>query len=188
VNYKSGKVKLFSTFFRKANRSLTIRDQNVLYSKNVKRLDPVEVHIQLETKRLLDENAVLKSWVRSNENPTCVVCGKPIPHASIQRLLRAFLWDSKECFVKKPKKVIALEKFFDSDILDILKNTTRKFQNISMQAEYLNVSMPYIYNLIHKYWGQDHTKFFSEFAIGKRKLTYLNKLKNRKRLQYPPTD
>ncbi len=137
-------------------------------------LDPVEVHIQVEILRLREENVTLKNWVRDgNDTPRCCVCGKPIPNISIQRMLRTFLWDSRECFTKKPKKIMALEQAYGVDIVEVLKITTRRYQNIHAQCEALQISIPYLYNIIKKYCGQDYIAFFADNGTGKRRETYL---------------
>jgi len=152
-------------------------------------IDPIEAHIQLEILRLQKENAALKNWVRDNKDvPRCCVCGKQILNVSIQRLLRTFLWDSQACFRKKPRKVVILETAYGVDIQDVLKTTTKRYKNIQAQCDAIDVSIPYLYVLVKKYCGEDYVKFFAENAIGKRRETYLKKLRNRQQKKYPPRD
>jgi len=68
--------------------------------------DVVEQHIEYAIKQFKFENDLLKKWIKSGrEILTCVVCGKPIENVSIQRMLRPYLWDCRECFQKKPRKI-----------------------------------------------------------------------------------
>jgi hypothetical protein len=149
-------------------------------------IDPIEAHIQLETALLQAENEKLKTWVKeSKTQPTCCVCGAPISNVSVQRMLRTFLWHSRECFRHKPKKIIALERAFGCDIVEVLKITTRRYQNIQAQCSALDISIPYLYMIIRKYCGSDYIGFFVKNSIGKRKETYQKKC-NSNKLTYPP--
>lgn len=140
--------------------------------------DVVERHIQDCLCRLKRENALLQQWVRSERGDlTCAVCGKPIINVSVQRMLRPYLWDCRECFQKKPRKIIALEHQFDMDIIDILKETTRRYGNIKAQCNALGISIPYFYSIIEKYCGPDYLAFMAKNAVGKRKDTYAKKYK-----------
>jgi len=139
--------------------------------------DVVEKHIGSELARLQFENALLKGWIKSGQEVrTCVVCGKPINNISIQRMLRPYLWDCRECFQKKPRKIISLEHDFTLDILDILKETTRLYGNIKAQCGALGISIPYFYSIIDKYCGEHFVSFMAKYATGKRKETYAKKL------------
>jgi len=139
--------------------------------------DVVEMHIESELKRLKFENDLLKKWIKSGrEILACAVCGKPIENVSIQRMLRPYLWDCRECFQKKPRKIISLEHDFNMDILDILKETTRLYGNIKAQCGALGISIPYFYSIIYKYGSESHVAFMAKYATGKRKETYAKKL------------
>lgn len=159
-------------------------------TKSKREIDPVEAHLQIEAARLREENATLKKWIRDGrEVPRCCVCGKPIVNVSIQRLLRTFLWDCRECFRKRPGKIMELEQSYGMDIVDVLKLTTRKYKNINAQCQALDVSIPYLYSIIKKYCNKDYTEFFAENSVGRRRETYVKKLKKRKRKKhkkYPP--
>jgi len=144
----------------------------MVYSKDV-----VEKHIESEIHRLKFENDLLKKWIKSGrEVLTCVVCGKPIENVSIQRMLRPYLWDCRECFQKKPRKIISLEHDFTMDILEILKETTRLYGNIKAQCGALGISIPYFYSIVDKYCGEHYIAFMAKYATGKRKDTYAKKL------------
>lgn len=150
------------------------------------KIDPVEAHIQLEMALLNKENEKLKTWIRENKaQPICCVCGAPIKNVSIQRMLRTFLWHSRACFRFKPKKIIALERAFGCDIVDVLRITTRRYQNIQAQCNALDISIPYLYMIVRKYCGLDYINFFVKNAIGKRRETYQKKQKIEK-FEYPP--
>lgn len=139
--------------------------------------DIIEEHIKLELLRLKQENTLLKNWILSGKvNPVCVVCGKPIESASLQRLARPHLWHNRECFQDKPRKIIALEHKYQLDIVDILKETTKHYGNIKAQCGALGVSIPYFYQIIKKYCKQNRVEFMAEHAIGKRKELYLKKI------------
>jgi hypothetical protein len=139
--------------------------------------DVVEQHIGSEIKRLKFENDLLKKWIKSGrEILSCAVCGKPIENVSIQRMLRPYLWDCRECFQKKPRKIISLEHDFNMDILEILKETTRLYGNIKAQCGALGISIPYFYSIVDKYCGEHYIAFMAKYATGKRKDTYAKKL------------
>jgi hypothetical protein len=139
--------------------------------------DPVEKHIEKVIRRLVSENALLQAWIKSgSKERVCAVCGKPIPNVSIQRLLRPYLWDCRECFQEKPRKIVALEDKFDMDIVDVLKETTKQYGNIKAQCSALGISIPYFYSIVTKYCGKDYVAFMAKHASGKRKETYAKKL------------
>lgn len=139
--------------------------------------DLIEQHIDQEFERLRAENASLKNWIISGkEVPTCVVCGRPIENISIQRMSRAYLWHDRKCFQFKPRKIVALEQEYGMDIVDILKETTRKYGNIKAQCNALGISIPYLYSIIRKYVGMDFLKFMATNSVGARKVGYVNKL------------
>ncbi|MFA5132743.1 MAG: hypothetical protein WC444_05480 [Candidatus Paceibacterota bacterium] len=142
-------------------------------------IDTVEQHIVNETKRLFFENELLMDWIRSlNGVPRCAVCGKPVYNASIQRLLRPFHWDTRRCFEFKPRKIVALEKEYGMDIVEILKLTTEKYGKIKAQCQALNISPPYFYDIVKRYCG-DVVEFMAKHASGRRKQEYVDKLKLR---------
>jgi len=142
------------------------------------RVDAVETHIERKIKQLQLENALLKDWIREGlESRKCVVCGTQIENVSIQRMLRPYLWCSRECFQEKPRKIINLEHTFGEDIVQILKNTTRRYGNIKAQCGALGISIPYFYSIVEKYCGDDYILFMANSAAGKRKETYAKKLK-----------
>ena len=148
----------------------------MLYGKD----DIVEQHVESEIQRLREENELLRQWIKAGRAiPRCVVCGKIIENVSIQRMLRPYLWDCRECFQKKSRKIIALEQEFGLDIVDVLKETTRTYGNIKAQSQALNVSIPYFYHIVGKYTGPDFITFMAKHATGKRKETYLKKIKKR---------
>ena len=148
----------------------------MLYRKD----DLVEQHIEKELDRLKTENRSINEWIRSSkDSPKCVVCGKPIENVSIQRRTRPFLWCCRECFITKPRKIIYLEQEYGLDIVEILKETTRRYGNIKAQCEALRISIPYFYDIVVKYCGEDYIAFMAKYSTGKRKETYVNKLKNR---------
>jgi len=139
--------------------------------------DVVERHIESEINRLKFENDLLKKWIKSGQEVlACAVCGKPIENVSIQRMLRPYLWDCRECFQKKPRKIISLEHDFNMDILEILKETTRLYGNIKAQCGALGISIPYFYSIVDKYCGEHYIAFMAKYANGKRKDTYSKKL------------
>jgi hypothetical protein len=142
--------------------------------------DVVERYIESEIARLKFENDLLHDWIKSGrEKLTCAVCGKPIENVSMQRLLRPHLWDSRECFQHKPRKIIALEHKFGLDIVDILKDTTRQYGNIKAQCGALGISIPYFYSIVQKYCGENYVAFMATYASGKRKETYARKNKKK---------
>lgn len=139
--------------------------------------DTVEDHIVEEMERLRAENAALKNWIISGkELPTCVVCGKPIANISIQRMTRAHLWHDRKCFQYKPRKIIALEQEYGMDIVEILKETTRRYGNIKAQCNALGISIPYLYAIIRKYCGSKFVEFMAANSVGARKAGYMKKL------------
>ena len=145
---------------------------------NVANTDPVEIHIEETLGRLQVENRLLQDWIKSGrEVLTCAVCGKPIENVSIQRMLRPYLWDCRECFQQKPRKIISLEHRFGMDIVDILKETTRQYGNIKAQCGALSISIPYFYSIVGKYCGADYLAFMAKHAAGTRKDTYAKKHK-----------
>jgi len=139
--------------------------------------DVVERHIEFEINRLKFENDLLKTWIKSGQEVlSCAVCGKPIENVSIQRMLRPYLWDCRECFQQKPRKIISLEHDFNMDILEILKETTRLYGNIKAQCGALGISIPYFYSIVDKYCGEHFIVFMAKYSTGKRKDTYAKKL------------
>lgn len=138
--------------------------------------DAVEQHIIATVNRLQIENKWLQDWIKADrEVLSCAVCGKPIENVSIQRMLRPFLWDCRECFQKKPRKIISLERRFSMDIVEILKHTTKQYGNIKAQCSALGISIPYFYSIIAKYCGDNYVAFMARNAAGKRKETYAKK-------------
>jgi hypothetical protein len=95
-------------------------------------------------------------------------------------MLRPYLWDCRECFQEKPRKIISLEHRFGLDIVDILKETTRQYGNIKAQCGALGISIPYFYSIVAKYCGSDYIAFMARHAAGKRKDTYAKKYKKSK--------
>lgn len=144
-------------------------------------VDLVEEHILEEIKRLQEKNAILKRLVSGdNEDIYCAVCGEKVGSLSIQRKLRPILWHSKNCFQWKPRKIVRLERKYNKDIVEILKETTGKCGNIKSQCDVLDVSIPYLYFILKKYCGLDLVKFMAENGTGKRKQLYTKKLARRK--------
>jgi hypothetical protein len=75
--------------------------------------------------------------------------------------------------IKKTKMEKKIEaKFEDKDMEIILKETTRKHKNIVDQSLTLGVSIPYLYHLIRKYFG-DFTTFMLAHTKGKRRKRYI---------------
>jgi len=142
--------------------------------------DTIDNHILDEISNLEVENALLKNWIRSNaEKARCAACGEPIYQLSMQRMMRPFLWHSRKCFENKPGKIIALERDFGCDIVEILKETTKKCGNIRAQCHVLGVSIPYLYIIMNKYCG-DRIAFMAQHATGKRRELYAKKIAKRK--------
>jgi hypothetical protein len=141
-------------------------------------VDPVDLHILLEIKRLQDENSILREWIKlGRDEHLCVVCGKPIKNVSIQRKLRPYLWCSRKCFQFKPRKIISLEHEYQLTITDILRETTERYGEIRTQCEALDVSVPYFYHITRKYCG-DYHGFMAKYTTGKRRTSYAKKFKD----------
>jgi hypothetical protein len=139
--------------------------------------DIVEQHLCSYLRQLKKENELLLNWIKSGESiPTCPVCGKPIENVSVQRRLRPILWDSRECFQAKPRKIILLERQYGMDIVEVLKETTKRYGSIKAQSTALGISIPYFYSIIEKYCGKDIISFMAKYATGKRKETYQKKI------------
>jgi len=142
-------------------------------------IDPVDLHIRLEIRRLKTENNLLRSWIKAGINDhTCVVCNQQIKNVSLQRMLRPYLWCSRKCFQEKPRKIIALEHEYDLSITDILQQTTERYGEISAQCEALGVSVPYFYSIVREYCG-DYNAFMAKYSTGKRRVGYSKKYKDR---------
>ena len=141
--------------------------------------DIVEQHIEGELDNLSYENGLLKRWIRENAGEArCAVCGEKIFQLSMQRMTRPVLWHNRKCFEKKPGKIIALERDFGCDIIEILQETTRKCGNIRAQCHLLGISIPYLYIIIKKYGG-DRLEFMARNSAGKRKELYAKKVAKR---------
>ena len=139
--------------------------------------DTIEITILNELDRLKKENVLLKKLISSSfESVTCAVCGKPIENVSLQRMTRSALWHDRTCYQYKPRKIIKLEKEFGCDIVEILRETTRRCGNIKTQCQVLGLSIPYLYAVIKKYCGENHLEFMAKFSTGKRKELYAKKL------------
>lgn len=142
-------------------------------------IDPVDLHIMLEIRQLKTENNLLRTWIKAGTgNHACVVCGQVIKNVSIQRMLRPYLWCSRECFQQKPRKIIALEHEYEQSITEILKQTTERYGEISAQCEALGVSVPYFYAIVREYMG-DYNAFMAKYSTGKRRVGYSKKYKDR---------
>jgi hypothetical protein len=94
------------------------------------------------------------------------------------------LWHNRECFRTKPRKIITLERDFGCDIVEILKETTRKCGNVKAQCNLLDVSIPYLYQIIRKYCCKSGTaseveEFMAKNSSGKRKELYAKKVKRK---------
>ena len=139
--------------------------------------DIIEVSILKELERLKRENVLLKKLISSSfEQVTCSVCGKVIENVSIQRMTRPALWHDRACYQYKPRKIIKLEKEFGCDIVEVLKETTRRCGNIKTQIQVLDLSIPYLYAVIKKYCNTNHVEFMAKYSTGKRKELYVKKL------------
>ena len=143
-------------------------------------VDVVELHIHCMLFQLVSDNKELLHRLNNNAIGYCVVCGKAIENANLQRKTRDFLWCSRKCYSEKPRKIIALERRNGKSIQEILIETTKKYQNINSQQNALHVSTPYLYQIIRKYFGSDYLSFFAEHAIGKRQEVYARKIRQRK--------
>lgn len=142
--------------------------------------DIVELHVLNEIEKLKIENDLLKKWIKAGTDEIyCAVCGKKISSLSMQRMTRPILWHDRNCFQQKPRKIIKLESEFGINIVDILKETTRRCGNIKSQCDLLGVSIPYLYSIIKKYCGKDHMIFMAKHASGKRKELYSKKVLKR---------
>jgi len=141
-------------------------------------LDFIELHILLEIKRLKRENKLLRLWAK-RDTPRCCVCGKPVKGLSVQRMLRPFIWDTRKCFEWKPRKIVSLEHQYGMDILDILKETSRRFGSLKPQIDALGISVPYFVSIVKKYSKQGYIEFMAKHTQGKRRKTYLAKLRSR---------
>ena len=142
--------------------------------------DAVEIGIVIEYVRLRQENELLVTWIRQDsDSPMCVVCGAPIDHVSLQRMLRPYLWCSRKCFEFKPRKIINLEKKYGADITEILAETTRNYGNIKAQCHALGISIPYFYAIVKKYCNAHSLEFLAINSAGKRKEAYLKKVVTR---------
>jgi len=140
-------------------------------------IDPVDLHIIMEIWRLKNENRLLREWIKAGINDHyCVVCKEPIKNVSLQRMLRPYLWCSRKCFQEKPRKIIALEHEYGLNIIEILKETTERYGEISAQCEALGVSTPYFYSIARKYCGNYH-EFMARYSTGKRRTSYAKKFK-----------
>lgn len=149
---------------------------------NTKMDDLVEQHIRFELEKLDRENVLLKRWIKAGmEDVRCAVCGEKIEQLSIQRMMRPVLWHSRNCFRKKPKKIIKLEESFGMDIVDVLRETTARCGNIKTQCHVLEVSIPYLYSIMKKYCGMPTIEFFAEYSTGKRKELYAKKVRKKKK-------
>lgn len=119
----------------------------------------------------------LKEWIKDQGgNAKCVTCNTPITGISIQRMTRPYRWCCRECFEFKPGKIIELELEYDMDIEDILIETTKMYGNLKTQCSALGISIPYLYKIIKKYFG-DYQSFMLKNSTGSRKLGYKNKIK-----------
>jgi len=137
----------------------------------------VDLQIILEIRRLKSENALLREWIKTGiDDYKCVVCGVPIKNVSMQRMLRPYLWCSRKCFQQKPRKIIALEHEYELNIIEILRQTTERYGEISAQCEALDVSVPYFYSIARKYCGDYHA-FMARYSTGKRRIGYAKKFK-----------
>ena len=143
--------------------------------------DIVEKYLYDKLLSLQFENDLLQSWIQDGKDDACcVVCGSTIKNLSVQRMLRPFLWCTRECFQYKPGKIIDLEREYGMDIVSILKETTQRYGNIKSQCDALGISIPYFYDIIEKYCGtmSSYIEFMAENTTGKRKDTYKKKLNN----------
>jgi len=139
--------------------------------------DTIEQHIVNEFNKLISDNDLLNKVIKNGtEDVYCAVCGKKIEQLSIQRMIRPVLWHDRYCFQRKPRKIVWLERKFQKDIIEILKETTGRCGNIKAQCELLDVSIPYLYFIIKKYCGE-LLPFMAKNATGKRKDLYMKKIK-----------
>lgn len=157
-------------------RALTFLEKSMVYTGN----DPIEKHIIEELCRLGSKNAYLKQLIEEGiENARCAVCGEKLEGLSVQRMTRPIVWHNRNCFQWKPRKIIKLERDFGADIVDILKESTRKCGKIKVQCDFLGISIPYLYHIIRKYCDKDIVRFMAENSSGKRRELYAKKVKKR---------
>ena len=139
-------------------------------------MDIIELIINKEIDLLQQEQKILLSIIDTCHDFTCAVCGKVIDRISTQRKTRGILWHNIECYQYKPRKIIALERIYGKDIVEILKETTRQYSDIISQCAGLSISIPHLYSIIRKYCGEDYIPFMYKYSIGKRKELYKNKV------------
>ena len=65
-----------------------------------------------------------------------------------------------------------IEFKFGKDIKSILKESTKRYKNIRDQSSALNISVPYLYMLIKKYFD-DYISFMLTYTRGRRKKRYI---------------
>ncbi len=138
--------------------------------------DIIEKHIINEFQKLIRDNDLLNAIIKNGtEDVYCAVCGEKIEQLSIQRMTRPVLWHNRTCFQWKPRKIVWLERKFEKDIVEILKETTYRCGNIKAQCDVLDVSIPYLYSIIKKYCGE-LIPFMAKNASGKRRELYAKKI------------
>ena len=148
-----------------------------MISPNEATKDIIELHVLEQLRIAKEENELLKSWMGSGEIRCCCVCGAPIKNLSAQRAIRPFVWCTRKCFKWKPQKIIKLERDFGGmDILDILKETSRKFGSLKSQHQALDLSVPHFIHVVRKYSGLNYFEFMYKYSSGFRKKEYLRKL------------
>ena len=74
--------------------------------------------------------------------------------------------------IEKTKIIDKIEFKFGKDIESILKESTKRYKNIHDQSSALNISVPYLYMLIRKYFG-DYISFMLTYTRGLRKKRYI---------------
>ena len=117
---------------------------------------------------------------------TCVACGDQITkHLFPSRLAKPMLWCSFSCYKWKPPKVIWIElkfgKTYRIDIRWVLIETTKRFDNLQAQCFALDVSIPYLYTMVKRYFGMPLPQFVAKHSTGERKIRY-RKAAQRKRV------
>lgn len=140
-------------------------------------LDIVDSLVLKEIDLLIKDNQLLCEIIDSCNTHICAVCGKPIDQISPQRKTRSILWHDRKCYEYKPRKIIWLERTYGKDIVEVLIDTTKQCSDIKSQCAILNVSIPYLYQIIKKYCEEDHVSFFAKHSTGARKLLYNKKIK-----------
>lgn len=123
----------------------------------------------------------------------CIVCGDEVTkHLFPSRQRKPWLWCSRRCYKWKPQKVVSIEMRFGlhqrADIRWIIIKTAKDFQNLHDHAKALDVSVPYLYTMVRRYFrvetgrrdakgipitrGLSMDEFVERYARGARRRRY----------------